>query len=127
MNNALRTGLLGLILAAGAAARADPTGGDGTAVVEGLVRELGSPDPIPAAAVLSGTVFLAETDLNGAFRVVVPAGGIQLSFRAAGYAAATRSFTLRPGDTGRLTQSLKRDTVVADEVVVRGRREAATT
>lgn len=123
MNERIHRGVVAAILTLLAAGRAAADGA--TATVEGLVRELGSPDPIPAAAVLTGTVFLAETDLDGTFTVVVPAGEIQMTFRAPGFAPVTRRFTLNAGDTGQLTQSLKRDVVEADEVVVRGRREAA--
>ncbi len=93
-------------------------------MVEGLVREQGSPDPIPGAAVLAGTIFIAETDLDGKFRATVPHGDVRLTFRASGFAPADRRFVLAAGDTAQLTVSLSRDVVQADEVVVRGRRDA---
>lgn len=132
MNSRLLGGLLWLNLAAASSAWGEDgltrlgrlERSEGVATIEGLVREMGSPDPIPAAAVLSGTILMAETDLDGKFRIEVPSGEIHLTLRAAGFEPAERVFTLKAGDTGQLTQSLRRDSVVADEVVVRGRREA---
>src|SRR6185503_3097812 len=111
MNEWTRGVLLGLSLVLAATAR----GGEGTAVVVGRVVERGSPDPVPAAAIISGTVLIAETDLEGRFTVTVTAGEIHLTLRAAGFEDVTRVFSLKSGDTGQLTQSLKRDTVISDE------------
>ena len=95
-------------------------------LVRGTVHEKGTTDPVAGAvARLAGSTAYAETDADGRFTLEGPDGPGTLTIDAPGFEAGVRGVRLDAGKPFTLDILLVRVEVRADEVVVRGRREAA--
>jgi len=89
----------------------------------GRVHEYGSPYPVPGAIIrVPGSTTYAESEAEGRFKLEVPAGTATVFISAPGY--RTKELGLTEEKTDNLKIALVRVEVRADEVVVRGRREA---
>jgi len=112
---------LGVAICAGLLASRSVAG-----LVRGTVHEQGTPEVVVGAvARLSGSTAYAETDAEGRFSLEGPDGLRTLTVDAPGFETGTRGVRLEEGRPFVLDVSLARIEVRADEVVVRGRREAA--
>lgn len=93
--------------------------------IAGRVHEKGSPDPVmEATAQLIDATGYAESDEGGRFLLPAPAGAQAVIIRAPGFAPLIKAVQVPPGGTVSFDAALERREVKADEVVVRGRREA---
>ncbi len=93
-----------------------------TGVIRGRVTESGGrPRAEVQVVVLPGSNRVARTDASGAYRIpAVPAGTHQLRAQQLGYAAETRSVTLRGGDTAVVDFELREVALSLNTVVVTG-------
>src|SRR5438270_516188 len=92
-----------------------------TSVVRGRVTEAGG-IPMDAAQVsIQGTTRGARTNAQGVYRILgVPAGAQQVRVQLIGFAAQTRTVTLRGGDSVVVDFELRPAAVSLDALVVTG-------
>ena len=112
----LRTALLGLTPLLVPAAFAQQV-----AIVSGRVTDARTGEGIIGANVsLTGTTFGAAADLDGNYRVALPAGTYTVLVTAVGYSRFTQPLTLTAGQTLTLNVRMTEDAVGLDELVVTG-------
>ena len=98
-------------------------------VIEGTVTATGSGAGIPnVQVVVVGTRIGAVTGPGGHYRIAnAPAGTVELRIRAIGYAQASKTVTVAPGQTARADFALSQSAVQLDAVVTTGTGTAVET
>ena len=114
------------LLAAPAALWAQPAA---PTAIEGTVRDAGSGARIPNAQVfVAGTQTGAVTNASGAYRIAnAPAGNVELRVRLIGFAQASKTVAVTPGQTARADFVLSQSAVQLNEVVTTGTGTAVET
>ena len=114
-----------LIAAAPTSGAQQPT----ATAVEGTVRDAGSGVGLPNAQVfVVGTQTGTVSGATGTYRIGnAPAGTVEVRVRMIGYAQATKSVTVAPGQTARADFTLAQSAVQLDAVVTTGTGTAVET
>ncbi|MFM8450724.1 MAG: TonB-dependent receptor [Haliscomenobacter sp.] len=96
-----------------------------TGVVRGIVRDADSREPLAGAnIILSGSSTGTATDVNGSYRLDVPAGQQTILVSFIGYAEASQTVMVKAGTETELNFSLAAEGVLGQEIVVSASRKA---
>ncbi|MFT4061401.1 MAG: DUF5686 family protein [Edaphocola sp.] len=91
-------------------------------VVNGIVRDANSGDPMPFVSVaIKGTTSGTTTDVNGRYELATNEQATKLVFTFLGYLTETRNLTI--GQTQTVNVVLKEDNKTLDEVVIKPKKE----